>query len=298
MSQNSLVAISVSIVFGSIGVVGLVVYQGLRRISADPPEVALVTLFGKRTNRVKKEGWRFFFACPMIFDFIPVKTIRVNQDFIPQKVRTPDNAEIEVRASSTWYPDGADPNALIAYIDNDRETGTRNILQGIVTEKIRQWARSLKQSPRTWEEAQATRDEVVEVILSTILARDVSEDELYECRRGGGHFKIPSLGIVIARLNVGEIELLGVAKEAAEKEASATQQKRAEIVDLEHVKLRIEKFMELGYSKEQALNIVQTERGKVSKRISETKLDISPETHEMIKGLLSPLTKPSEDQID
>lgn len=289
--------IIVGLLLIAIGVVLMIVLQGLRRIPADPPQVALVTFLGKRTNRVKKEGWRFFFGHPHIFSYVPIEITRVNQDFTSQKVRTPDNAEVEVLVSITWYPDGDDPKALIAYINSGWETGTKNILQGIVSERIRQWARSLEKCPKTWEEAQASKDEVVEVILETILTRNVLEDELKECRRGNGNFKFPSLGIVISRLNVSQIEIMGVVKEAAEKEAKATQQKRAEIIELEHVKQRIQTFIEMGYSKEQALEIVQTERGKVSKRISETKVNISPETREMIKEVLPPLAGSLEDLI-
>ena len=41
-----------------------------------------------------------------------------------------------------------------------------------------------------------------------------------------------------------------------------------------------------GYSKEQALEVVQTERGKVTKTIAETKISISSEVQEMLKEIL------------
>lgn len=287
--MSQIMGLSIGLLLIVIGVLGAVIFQGLRRIPADPPQVALVTFLGRRTDRIKKEGWRFFFGCPHVFGYVPVEITKVNQDFPPQKVRTPDNAEVKVLVSITWHPDGEDPKAIINYINNGWEAGIKNILQGIVSERIRQWARSLEKCPKNWEEAQSSKDEVVETILETILTRDVFEDELRECRRGNGNFKFPSLGIVISRLNVGQIEIMGLVKEVAEKEAKVAQQKRAEIIELEHVKQRIQSFIDMGYSKEQALEIVQTERTKVSKHISETKINISPETREMIRDMLPPL---------
>ena len=54
----------IGILLIAIGVVLMVILQGLRRIPANPPQVALVTFFGERIQRVKKEGWRFSSATP------------------------------------------------------------------------------------------------------------------------------------------------------------------------------------------------------------------------------------------
>lgn len=275
-----------------IGLGLMIIIQGLRRIPADPPQVALVTFLGKRIGMVKKEGWRFFFGYPYIFGYIPIGITKINQDFVPEEVRTPDNAEIKVPISITWNPDGNDAEALISYINSGTEGGIKNILQDIVSERVRRWARSTKEGPQTWQEAQAAGDEAVKIILETILAKDVSTEELKESRRGNGNFKLPSLGIIIIRLNVEQIEVMGKVAEAAELKAKEEQEREAEIVELEHVQKRTKILTDMGFSKEKALEIVQTERGKVTKTISENQISIPPETREMIKEVVPLLTGP------
>jgi regulator of protease activity HflC (stomatin/prohibitin superfamily) len=271
------------------GLTLLIILQGIRKIPADPPQVALVTFLGKRIKRVKREGWRFFFGYPYIFSYIPISIQKVNQDFVPQETRTPDNAEIKVPISITWQPNYQKPKDLINFIDSGGSEGVKNILQDIVSERIRQWARSLKEGPQTWEEAQASSAEATQVILETIIGDQVTAEGMDECRRGNGRFYLHSLGIVINRLNVGQIDSLGAVKEAAEKAAKEEQERKAEIIELEHVKKRIELFTEMGYSKEKALEIVQTERGKITKTIAENQFSLPPETREMIKEIILPL---------
>ncbi len=281
----------IGILLIAIGVVLMVILQGLRRIPANPPQVALVTFFGERIQRVKKEGWRFFFCYPYIFGYIPVGITKVNQDFTPQEVRTPDKADIKVSVQTTWNPDGDDPEFLIAFLNSGGENGVNNIIQDIISERVRQWAYSSKEGPQTWEEAQGATDKAVEAILETILTTDVTEDEMKKCRSGNGKFKLPSLGIVISRLNIGQIEVTGAVKEAADKTAKETQEKKAETVELDHVKDKIQAFINMGYSKEQALEIVQTERGKVPKTIAEHQITTNTGTGEIVSGLVGLLTK-------
>ena len=269
-----------------IGIVGAIIYYGLVKIPASPPEVALVTFLGERIHRVKKEGWRFFFGYPYIFSYIPIEVTKLNQEFIPNEVRTPDNAEIKVPVSITWQPQSLNPEALIIYINTGGQKGVENILQSIVSERIRQWARSLEEGPQSWEEAQAAGEKAVEVILEAILGRDVTDEEMKECRRGTACLNLQSLGIIINRLNVGQIEVLGTIAEAAEKAAKETQEKKAEIVELDHVKERVKIFTNAGFTPERALEIVQTERGKVSKTISEHKISISTEVGETLKEIV------------
>lgn len=263
----------------------MVILQGIRRIPAEPPQVALVTLFGKRIGRVKKEGWRFFFAYPYIFGYIPIGITKVNQDFAPEEVRTPDNADIKVPVHITWNPDGDDPEFLITFLNSGEEAGVKNILQDIVSERVRQWAYSTGEGPKTWEEAQGATNQAVEAILETILTRDVTDDEMKECRRGNGKFKLPSLGIVISRLNIGQIEVTGAVKEAAEKTAKEVQEKKAETVEQEHGIGRIEKLMAKGWSRKEAIEFFQSERGKVPKTIVEHQVTTNTETGEVLKSL-------------
>jgi regulator of protease activity HflC (stomatin/prohibitin superfamily) len=271
-----------------IGLMLAIVLQGLRRIPADPPEVALVTFLGKRTRKVKREGWRFFFAYPYIFGYIPIGITNIPQDFTPSEVRTPDNAELKVPVSITWRPNGDKPEALITFIDNGMESGVKAILQNIVSERIRQWHRSPKEGPQTWEEAMGATDKTVEAILGTILARDVTQEEMKECRRGNGQFELPSLGIIISRLNIEQIEVIGTVKEAAEKAAKEEQEKKAESIEIKTFLELVKENEKAGFSKSEARDNVQVERGKVPKTINEHRISFDPAAIEAIKELANP----------
>ncbi|MEK9148294.1 MAG: SPFH domain-containing protein, partial [Patescibacteria group bacterium] len=63
-------------------------------------------------------------------------------------------------------------------------------------------------------------------------------------------------------------------------------QRDAEIIELEHVRSRIEEVSRMGFSLERAQEIVQTERGKVKKEIREQQLSIPAETRATLKEVL------------
>src|SRR3989338_6172972 len=108
-------------------------------------------------------------------------------------------------------------------------------------------------------------------------------------RMGTAKILIEDLGVFIERLNLGDMDVLGGVSEQAEAQAREVEEREAEKVELSHVKQRILLFTEMGYSKEKALEIVQTERGKVAKTISENQFSIPPETREMVEKIASPL---------
>ena len=115
-------------------------------------------------------------------------------------------------------------------------------------------------------------------------------NEVRALRAGSGKIFLDDLGVVIERLNVGEIKALGEVARAAEKKAKEIQEMRGDELELKNVRERIAELMDSengpGYSKEQALEVVQTERGKVTKTIAETKISISSEVQEMLKEIL------------
>lgn len=112
--------------------------------------------------------------------------------------------------------------------------------------------------------------------------------EVQKLRSGEGEIFLEDLGIKIERLNVGEIKVLGKVAEAADERAKEKQEMEAEQQEIGNVKERIKELISppFNYSKEQALEIVQTERGKVTKTITESKLNISPETRDLIKEIV------------
>lgn len=109
--------------------------------------------------------------------------------------------------------------------------------------------------------------------------------EVQRLRAGTGKIVLDDLGVTIERLNVGNIKAMGKVAEAADNEAKEKLERAAEAEELSHVRDRIKELMgaPFNYGPEQALEIVQTERGKIVKTITENKLSIAPETRDMIK---------------
>lgn len=269
---------------------GAFVLQGLRKIPADPPHYAVLTMFGKRTSMTKKEGWHFFPLYPWFMGYILVNMTKKNQDLAPNDVRTAtDMAEIEIAVSLTWQPDA---DYLIEYLNSGEESGVKKIIADVVEEAVREFAADPGREPYTWEQAVKMRTDFLAEIVLKIMGKDPSSttpDErkgvAMELGRGNGKLKIQTLGIVLNRVNVTSIKPKGELAKAAEKEATERREQKAEKVELEHIAERIEALKKLGFSNEQALEIIQTERGKVTKNITETKWNVSQETRDMIEKI-------------
>ncbi|MEK7634674.1 MAG: SPFH domain-containing protein [Patescibacteria group bacterium] len=263
--------------------------QGLRRVPADPPHKGVRTIWGERTTEKIDEGWNFFPIYPYWHGVVLVDMTKKNQDLLPNEIRTAeDMAEIEVAISLTWKPDEKN---LIEYLNSGGESGIKNILKDIVEEAVREFAADTSRKPNTWEDAITMKKEFLAEIVAVILGKNppISEDEInkivLELRRGNGKLQLETLGVILNRVNVTSIKPKGKLAEAAQKEAIEKREKKAETVELNHLAERIEALKKLGFSNEQALEIVQTERGKISKTISESKWNVSPETRAMIEKI-------------
>jgi hypothetical protein len=118
-------------------------------------------------------------------------------------------------------------------------------------------------------------DEILKSESRTEVEEKVEERRkiIKEIRKGNGVQPIPQLGITLNRLNIGDITIKkGTQLEvAAEKEVKEKREREAEIVELDHVGERIGKLMgpPWDYTRQEARDIVQTERGKVEKKINE-----------------------------
>lgn len=269
---------------------GALVLQGLRKIPADPPQCAVLTIFGKRTGATKKEGWHFFPLYPWFFGYILVNMTKKNQDLTPREVRTAqDMAEIEITVSLTWQPDSEN---IIEYLNSGAESGVKSILEDVVEEAVREFAADATRKPNTWEDAVKMKREFLAEIVLAILGKNPAslikaEIDLIamDLRRGNGKLKMETLGTILNRVNVTSIKPKGKLADAAQREATEQRERKAETIELEHVAERIKALKKLGLSNEQALEIIQTERGKVTKSINETKWNISQETRAMIKKI-------------
>lgn len=325
-----------------VAVVTAFILEGLRKIPANPPCKAVVMKFGKRTDEVKDEGWRFFPLYPFWYGYILVDMTKKNKDFEAEEVRTPDLAQLAIPISITFTPD---QTRLIEYLNCKEEIGVWDILEDVISEKLRVWAMAVDEGPATAEEGLAAAEDAVAILVKAIAGSEklptipssfptasllkafnqppkspgknekkfgknwekiqkwykklpdgekqtfdkALEDRrktIAKIRQSNGTIEIPSLGIVLNRLNVGKIRTLGKFAEAADLEVKERKEREAEILELQHVADTIQRLTtQLGISNEQALEILQTERGKVAKNISESKWNISPETRAMIEKI-------------
>ena len=109
-------------------------------------------------------------------------------------------------------------------------------------------------------------------------------------QRGNGHFYQPALGITINRFTINEVLLLGEAARTAELKVKEQHEKDAETIEIDHVLRRAQELMKgLGISAEDAIQFVQSERGKVGKTIDQKNINIAPETLDTIRKALSSL---------
>lgn len=157
------------------------IYISLNEIPADPPHVGIPTFWGKRLERVEKEGLKLFLPFfPFFYDFIPILVEKRNEDFaftvrcrleedvevknvededssvfeqvrdivIRNKAKKPQaGGEVEVHVGITWEPDYESgqkrPDRLHNFINAGRDEGIHNIINDVVGEDFRQLGRKL-----------------------------------------------------------------------------------------------------------------------------------------------------------
>ena len=238
----------------------------LRSIPARPPHVGMVMIRGKRIPKILPEGWHLLWPFfPFWYDAITVNVEKRNVDLHPKNVRTLDKAELVMEISITYSPNKKKPKALMEYIDTGGAQNVNNILEDIVEERSRLFA-----IKKTWADALEAGEDVIKHLIQEI-ARAKTDITIEKIRKGNGVAEIPGLGIVLHRFNIGTIWLKGRLAEQAELEAVEKRERDAEKVELTHVKERAKEMQELGLTPKDAVEIIQTERGKVAKTITEIK---------------------------
>ncbi|TSC90282.1 MAG: hypothetical protein G01um10142_454 [Parcubacteria group bacterium Gr01-1014_2] len=98
-------------------------------------------------------------------------------------------------------------------------------------------------------------------------------------------------GVDVIEFLIGEISLPREVQEDYEKVRREERQRAAEKVELDHVRERLGELIVMGYSRERAQEIIQTERGKVKKEIKENQISISPETGQAFERIASLFTR-------
>lgn len=297
--------INVGIILITLGILFLVIggftLQALKKIPAEPPTIAVVTFLGERTLKngkpaTKKEGWRLFWLYPWLYGYIPVDVTKVDQDLKPQDVRTSgDKAEISITTKLTWKPDKEN---LIQYLNSGGKKNIMDILEDIVAEAVRELATNPNKEPKTWEEAVAMKRIFLAEIVSVILGKDPSlispaeiEKIAMNLRRGNGNQKIESLGIILDRVNVTEVKPKNPKlADAADETAIEKRQKESEKIEIQTVKDLAKELVDtLKINPKTALEVIQTERKKVTKSIQEHKYDVAgvpPELMSVVLGII------------
>lgn len=144
-------------------------YNSIREIPADPPYVGVLTILRKRKRIVLNEGFRFFPFYPWLTDFIPVEITKINQDLPEQLIRTPDRAEVGIDVSITWQPEYRNAEYLINFLNSGGRNKVGDILEDIIQDRLRSWALSEIEGPANWQEAMASSDEAIAILLKAIL---------------------------------------------------------------------------------------------------------------------------------
>jgi len=109
------------------------------------------------------------------------------------------------------------------------------------------------------------------------------QEIIAKVKQGNGVFVKRSLGITINRFTINEVVLKGKVAEAVEGRVVEKHQREAEKTELQHIRRRTKELIKEGFTREQAVEITQTERGKITKSVDEKKLTISPETLSVVE---------------
>lgn len=262
--------------------------QGLVTISADPPCVALVLFLGNYTDMVKGPGHRFFPFRGIIYDSIAIDISRKSMD-IDQTVVISDSAQIKVPISITYKPDSSSAKSLKTYVENNKEEGVEKRLKGLIQERVREWA--LHADVTSYMDAFGSEQKLASKLIKQIFKPfvELSDKDALKIREGTGTSILRAFGIVLVQLNIREITAKGILTEIFDIRLKEQLERAAEVEELDHVRSELKKLVNVGLNPEQAIDLIQTERGKVTKSINATKsrLEISEETLQILEDILS-----------
>ncbi len=166
------------------------ILQGLRRVPADPPHMAQVTIFGERFTKTvtvrnphtgedeekevsvyKEEGWRFFPLCPIWYGLILIKVERLPFDVVSELTKTPDNADSRVPVLVAGRPS---PDHFIQYLNSGGVRGVTIQLRTKILERLREWSMSLEEGPFTWRELNMSQLEGTSVLIKNIAGNSLT----------------------------------------------------------------------------------------------------------------------------
>ncbi|MGZ8218170.1 SPFH domain-containing protein [Methylomagnum sp.] len=150
---------------------------------------------------------------PFFYDVILINVEQKNQDFSFDNLRCnaqgqfQGSASVQVKVGITWQPDTRGER-LYNYVGVGNEQGTWNILRDMLAEALRQYV-----APRPWQELAHAGGEITQTLLQKLTGQS------QPATAANGHADILGLGIIITRLNVGEIIPVGRTVEGTENAA-------------------------------------------------------------------------------
>jgi len=146
-----------------------------------------------------------------------------------------------------------------------------------------------------WKKLEESLKSMVDKAQYNALIKAFSEldNNLQKIRQGEGSVIIPDLGIRVKRLAFPDIKPVGKTAVVAEKKAVEKLERGAEKLELAHVAEQIDElanvFEDKGWEPKAAVaaakEIVQTERGKITKDVREFVLTMDPETRSAIAAI-------------
>lgn len=303
-----------------IGGIGAFVLQGLVNIPADPPYRGIPTFKGKRYPKILEEGWQFLplYNVPYVgYGVVLVKIEKINFDLKEEDVRAPDLAEIRIPVSVTFQPDYKTRKGLIDYENTGGESGVINILSDIIRQELREWAVNFKRTKVNeagmpvideagkeikelgeWSDVVKAQDEAVAILINAVTGarKELTSRDITRIRRGDGAERHPGLGIIINRLNVGEIKALGDLAKAAEKVAKEVAEVAGEKKELDFVGGQIGQLTDAGLTPVEARRTIQVAQGKISETVKTNVIGITPETFEAAGEAIARALGRGEDQ--
>lgn len=243
-------------------IVGIFIQFGWKKIPVDPPQIGLLTIWGRPTNKIFGGGLHLLANYfPFNWAMVLLDASKQDRDFTFENVRckfetdeedigeTPHNesedghkapksgGSVKIVVSLTYILDKSRP---WKFVESNQTKGVEAILDGIIGEDLRQLGRD-----RTWEEMTFGSDIMSVRLIKEIVGEnpdclqgkgEINESEAFKFLQKAlvnGVSDVLDLGVKILRLNIKQVEEEGELKEEAGKLAKERLQRRQELFELE-----------------------------------------------------------------
>jgi regulator of protease activity HflC (stomatin/prohibitin superfamily) len=268
-----------------LGITALVLGTSLRIVPSSPPYMAIVTFFGRPTKMIKRSGLGFFLFYPHIMGEILIPLSLRTIDLSTLELMSSDSARVKFQVHLTWAPVEAYPDVLV-YADlfikgGPGPTQVEAALRERFLQQLRPWAMSTDWRGMSSESACAS-------FAQDCLARfNPDTVAVHEFLGGSAPLRIPSLGIVLHRLNLTDVRYSDDLIRAAEKLPLKIETLKPETLGLLTFNDWIKKTMtDLGCSYAEAADLIQTQLGVVPKTITRTQVSLDVLSSDQLATLL------------